>query len=59
MEVISKKSILSWAEEYAKCTVGPERFAAIQFVKRIKNEKSFWIGIDLSNKECEVENENL
>ena len=55
MELISKESILTWAEEYANCTVGAERFAAIQFVNRIKNEKSFWIGIDLNRKECEVE----
>lgn len=55
MELISKESILAWAEEYAKCTVGAERFAAIQFVNKIKNEKSFWIGIDLDRKECEVE----
>jgi hypothetical protein len=54
MEVVSKENLLAWAEEYAKCTVGAEHVAAMKFVKKINEEKSLWIGIDLSNKECEV-----
>ena len=59
MELISKESILTWAKEYANCTVGAERFAAIQFVKRINVEKSLILGVDLSEKECEVVNEDV
>lgn len=59
MELISKESILAWAEEYANCTVGAERFAAIQFIKRINVEQSLILGIDLSEKECEVMNEDV